>query len=57
MCPFNIHLLPPWGGILGMPPPPPRDDLWLSNTTGIIRQKNPLYHLICILGSSHYVIT
>jgi len=29
-----------------MPPPPPQDDLRLSNTTGILR-KTLRYHLMC----------
>ena len=33
------------GGCKGCALPFPRDDLWLSNTTGIL-QKNLLYHLI-----------
>ena len=43
------------GQCRGCASPVPRDDLWLSNTTGIL-QKNLLYCLICILSSSHYVI-
>ena len=37
------------------PPPSPRDDLRLSNATAILQ--NPQICLICILSSSHYVMT
>ena len=36
------------------PTPHPRDDLWLSNTTGVLQ--NTQICMICILSSSHYVI-
>ena len=36
------------------PPPPPRDDLRLSNTTAILQ--NMQICMICILSNSHYVI-
>ena len=35
-------------------PPPPRDDLQLSNTTAVLQ--NMQICMICILSSSHYVI-
>ena len=37
----------------GCAPPPPRDDLRFSNTTGILQ--NMAICMICILSSSHYV--
>ena len=44
------------GGYRGCAPPTPdtRDDLWLSNTTGV--RQNMQIRMICILSSSHYVI-
>ena len=45
------------GRVQGVCPPPtpdPRDDLWLSNTTGV--RQNMQICMIRILSSSHYVI-
>ena len=43
------------GGCGGTSPPPPaRNDLWFSNTTGILQSMQIC--MICILSSSHYVI-
>ena len=35
-------------------PPPPQNDLWFSNTTGILQSMQIC--MICILSSSHHVI-
>ena len=34
------------GGCRGCAPPPPQDDLWFSNTTGILEKKNYVVVLV-----------